>query len=238
MSLLFVLAESALETIPRKILSHPSILHIAKKRGLNPRNLLLDRSYHHRAMGCLKNSQKRGRPDIAHITLLDVLGTPLNKRGLLKTYIHTTDNHIIELSSKIRLPRNYNRFVGLFEQLYKLKNIPKDEEFLLSLYKENLTNLINRLKPSRVFAFSSIGNLKRVGVIGKMLAKENKPLIIIGGFAHGHFKKETLNLADEIISISQEALEASIVASRIIYEYEVSIGLNQEIGENMGEGMQ
>ncbi|KON28579.1 hypothetical protein AC481_01510 [miscellaneous Crenarchaeota group archaeon SMTZ-80] len=233
MSLLFVLAESALEMIPKEISKHPSVSQIAKKRGIDLRYQLLDRSYHHRAIKCLKNPKKRGRPDIIHMTLLDILGTPLNKKGLLKTYIHTTDNHVIEISSKIRLPRNYNRFVGLIEQLYKLKKVPQDGEFLLSLYKESLENLINRLKPSRVFALSTIGKLKRVREIGKMLPKEDKPLIIIGGFPHGHFKKETLNLADDIISIGGEVLDASIVASRIIYEYEVSIGLNQKMGENM-----
>ncbi len=232
MSLFFVLAESALELIPEEISKHPLISQIVKKRGIHSKNQLLDRSYHHRALKNLKNSKKRGRPDIIHITLLNVLGTPLNKKDLLKTYIHTIDNHIIEICSKIRLPRNYNRFVGLIEQLYKLKNIPQDRDFLLSLYKEDLESLVNRLKPSRVFALSTVGKLKRAGEIGKMLAKEDKPMIIIGGFPHGHFRKETLNLADNIISIGEEVLDASIVASRIIYEYEVSIGLNQKISKN------
>lgn len=233
MSLLFILAESALEMIPKEIYKHPSISLIAKKRGIDTRNQLLDKSYHYKAIKCLKNSEKRGRPDIIHTTLLNILGTPLNKENLLKTYIHTIDDRIIEVSSKSRLPRNYNRFVGLIEQLYKLKNVPPDGESLLSLYKEDLKKLVNRLKPSRVFILSAIGKLKRVREFGKMLTEENKPLIIIGGFPHGHFKKETLNLADDIISIGREVLDTSIVASRIIYEYEVSLGLNQKMSETM-----
>ncbi len=223
--LLFVLAESALETVPKELLNHPATLGVTKRRGIIPKEMMLDRSYHHKAMIHLKNSKKRGRPDIVHITLLEVLGAPLNKGGLLKTYIHTINDYVIEVSPEIRLPKNYNRFVGLIEQLFKFKKVPKEGDILLSLYHIKLEKLIKKLNPSKILIFSTVGKLESVRAVAEKIAKEKRPLIIIGGFPHGNFSKETLKLADDVISISNEALEASIVASRIIYEYEVSIGL-------------
>ena len=226
--LIFVLVESALELVPKELSNHPAIVGHARRRGITPKEVLLDRSYHHNAMENLRNSKKRGRPDIVHMTLLEVLGSSLNNEGLLRTYVHTVNDRLIEMSSKVRLPRNYNRFVGLFEQLFKLGKVPKEGEFLLSIHKEKLKSLIERLAPSKVVAFSTIGRFETLRSVGRQIVKEAKPLVMVGGFPHGHSTNETLNLADDIISIDMEVLEAHIVASRIIYEYEVAIGLDRK----------
>jgi len=75
-------------------------------------------------MRTLTNASKRRRPDIAHFTVLEALGSPLNKEGVLRTYMHTLDDRVITVSPKIRLPRNYDRFVGLIEQLFQKDRIP------------------------------------------------------------------------------------------------------------------
>jgi rRNA pseudouridine-1189 N-methylase Emg1 (Nep1/Mra1 family) len=49
--------------------------------------------------------------------------------------------------------------------------------------------------------------------------------VIIGGFPHGHFSKSTVQLADEIVSVDPEMLEAWTLSSRIIYEYEKALSL-------------
>ena len=226
--LTLLLAESALELVPKKIFSHPVIVSYSKKSGKSINEILLDRSYHHKAMVDLEYTEKRGRPDIIHIALLEALGTPLNKEGLLRIYVHTIDDHLINISPKTRLPKNYNRFVSLLEQLYKLGRVPESGETLLSIKEARLQNIIDRIEPSKVIVFSSAGKPNTPREVCKKISREEKPLIIIGGFPHGRLTNEILNSADYIFSIDRDILEAPVVTSRIIYEYEVAIGLDQK----------
>ena len=53
------------------------------------------------------------RPDITHQALMALLDSPLNKAGLLRVFIHTASNVLIEISPHIRIPRTYKRFAGL-----------------------------------------------------------------------------------------------------------------------------
>jgi len=225
MELVLILAESAIELVPPELTKHPSVLKLARKRGKKPNEILLDRSYHHTAMRSLKDAEKRGRPDIAHTTLLQLLGTPLNREGLLQTYVHTVDNRVVEIDSDVRLPVNYDRFVGLLEQLYAVGRVPEVGEPLLAIRKQTLNQLLGEIKPSTTVAFTTLGKYEDLGKLSGKLAKERKPAILIGAFPRGHFSKETLDLAGRAVRIDREALEAWVVASRAVYAYELAIGL-------------
>lgn len=61
----------------------------------------------------LHTDPKDYRPDITHQCLLTLLDSPLNKAGLLKIYIHTSQNILIYVNPKLRIPRTYRRFEGL-----------------------------------------------------------------------------------------------------------------------------
>ncbi len=223
--LILILAESALETVPKSLWKHPSVKRYAERRGKQPRFVLLDRSYHHSAMKSLKQCEKRGRPDIVHFALLEALGSPLNKEGLLQIYVHTLDNHVIYINSEVRLPKNYNRFVGLIEQLYETKRVPPSGKTLLRLEDKTLAELVNELSPDRIVAFSRRGvKLILEEAILKISVAE-KPAVLIGGFPHGTFSDETLKLADEVFCIDPEMLEAWTVVSRVVYEYERAISI-------------
>jgi len=227
MGLVLILAESAVELVPLELVKHPSVLKLAKKRGKKPNEILLDRSYHHAAMRSLKDTEKRGRPDIVHTTLLETLGTPLNREGLLETYVHTVDNRVIEIVSTARLPVNYDRFVGLIEQLYAVGRVPEAGKPLLAIRKQTLSQLLGEIKPSTTVAFTALGEYEDLSKLSEGLAKERKPAILIGGFPRGHFGEETLNVADRAVRIDREALEAWVVASRAVYAYELAIGLTK-----------
>jgi rRNA small subunit pseudouridine methyltransferase Nep1 len=194
----------------------------AKNEGKRPDQILLDRAYHHGAMLSLSNALKRGRPDIAHVTLLGILSTPLNKEGHLKSYVHTINDHVIEVDESIRLPRNYTRFIGLMERLFADGRVPLEGETLLSLKKMNIRELIKRIQPTFTVAFSSVGTPNTLQEVCGELARERRPAVMIGGFAHGHFSKAASDVADMIVSIYDKPLDAWVVASRIVYEYEVS----------------
>ncbi len=217
-------AESALERVPPNLWNQPSIVKKARQAGKHPCKTLLDRTYHHRAMLKLANAAKRGRPDILHVSLLAAFGTPLNKEGLLKTYVHTIDGHLIHFNPDVRLPKNYNRFVGLIEQLYDQGKIPVEAPTLLELEKGGLQKLVEEVQPSYIIAFSRSGSPKLPQKVLKCRKEENL-MVVVGAFPRGHFSETLLDIADEVVSIDVEPLEASIVTSRILYDYERVLGL-------------
>jgi hypothetical protein len=49
--------------------------------------------------------------------------------------------------------------------------------------------------------------------------------VIVGGFPHGYFSEITIRLADAIIRVDLEMLEAWTMISRVIYEYERAMSL-------------
>lgn len=223
--LTLILAESALETVPKSLWKHSSIIRYTEKRSKSPELILLDRSYHHAAMKTLKDSEKRGRPDIVHFALLEALGSPLNKEGLLQVYVHTLSDYVITISPETRLPRNYNRFIGLMEQLFEFKKIPPNGNPLLTIKKQNLPQLLQTVKPTYVLAFSRKGNMCTLEDAISKLSNNERPVALVGGFPHGYFSENTAKLADETVAIDPEMLETWTVTSRLIYEYERAISL-------------
>ncbi len=220
-----VLAESALELVPKSLWSHPVILKSARKRGKKPSEILLDVSLHFQAMKNLPDRFKRGRPDIIHITLLNMLESPLNRKNLLRTYVHTYNDIVVFIRPDIRLPKNYNRFVGLMEQLFTEGKVPPNSDTPLMYLKNlKLKDLINSIDVDHIILLDEKGERRRVSEIAKKV-KEKKTVIIIGGFQEGEFNEETYKVADEIISIYDEPLPTWIVASRIIQAYEELLGI-------------
>jgi rRNA small subunit pseudouridine methyltransferase Nep1 len=226
--LTFILAESALETVPEKLWKHPSVSKYAKIRRTKPRYVLLDRSFHHAVMKSLEQNEKRGRPDIVHFALLEALGSPLNKEGLLQTYVHTIKDYVITVNPETRLPRNYDRFVSLIQQLFEYCRVPPEQReiALLTLRREAMPQLIREIKPSYVLAFSRLGKPCTFEDAVSKLAHEKNPAVIIGGFPKGHFSEGTKKLVNETVCIDPEMLEAWTVTSRVMYEFERTLELS------------
>ena len=220
-----IFAESALETIPKNLWRYPAVKRYSKKYRKPPQLIILDRSYHHAAMKTLSESDKRGRPDIVHFALLEALGSPLNKERLLQVYVHTLNNYVIKVESETRLPRNYSRFVGLMEQLFELGRAPPNGKALLKLESKTLSQLLGEINPTHVVAFSTAGAHHTIEEVTSRLSNEEKPIVIVGGFPHGHFSAITLQSVDELVCVDSEMLEAWTVTSRVIYEYERAISL-------------
>jgi len=226
--LTIVFAEAAVEMIPEALWNHPSVVKNARRVRKKPGQMLLDRSYHHAAMVKLENAEKKGRPDIIHFSLLECLGTPLNREGLLKICVHTIDDHVLIFDPETRLPKNYNRFVGLIEQLYETRRVPRRGRALIELKKKDFSGLIEELAPTRIVALSRVGEPKTLREVAEELSLEEYPVAVIGGFPHGHFTEKTLRSGDELVSIDPDVLEASVVASRLIYAFERAVGLPEK----------
>lgn len=234
MVLTLVFVESALQLIPKEIQSHPQIVEFAKRRQKNPSEILLDRSFHHAAMQRLPRSkrsvppEKMGRPDIIHTSLLQVLETPLNWENKLRVFVHTQNDQAISINPKIRLPKNYTRFVGLIEQLFTERQVPKTGEPLLKVERIPLGGLVRKLEPTKVTAFSILGKPALSRDIADSVCKRREPLVMIGGFPRGHFTEPTRKLADELVSVDRESLDAWVVAGRFVYDFEWSLGLAKD----------
>ena len=223
-----MLAEAAIETVPETLWSHPAVRRHSKRQRKPPKQLLLDRSLHHAAMRRLDDDLKRGRPDITHFALLEALGSPLNKEGLLQTYVHTNKDYTITVNPSTRLPRNYNRFIGLMEQLFQQQKVPTEGETLLKLEHKTLQQLLAEAKPDYVLAFSREGKPKTIQDAVSGLKSKQRPAVIVGGFPQGNFSETTTKLADEIVCVDSEMLEAWTMTSRAIYEYERTVSLPQK----------
>lgn len=228
--LTIVLAEAGLELVPKEIVNHPVVVKNAQKRRKKPSETLLDISLHYSAMKNLSKWYKRGRPDIVHISLLNALSSPLNIAGLLRVYVHTIDDKIIHIDPATRLPRNYNRFIGLIEQLLVAGRVPPNSEKpLLWVEEKNLREFMAVMNFDKVVLMEEHGVKKTVKAFGKELAKlmnEDKNVcIIIGAFQHGDFEETTLFLAHERISIFHRSLDSWIVVSRVIEGVENALSL-------------
>ena len=215
----FVLAEAALELVPREIRNSPAVVSDSKRRGNDPSKILLDRSFHHSAMERLKDSEKRGRPDLVHGTLLSVTGTPLYLEGKVKAFVHTYPGLVVDVAPKTRIPKSYIRFRGLME-----KALAGEDASLVKVRRSDLRELVQKsISPDIVFGLSVQG--RRAGLeelAGKLMSADN-PCVLVGGFPHGHFTPGTLSVVDELVRIHEMPLEAHVVTSRLLYEFEKAV---------------
>jgi rRNA small subunit pseudouridine methyltransferase Nep1 len=227
-----VIAEAALETIPREIIDHPSVTNHALKIGKMPKEILLDRSYHHAAIvhGRIKAGWKRGRPDIIHFALMEALSTPLFFKGMLRVYVHTINDKLILIGKDLRIPKSYSRFEGLIINLFKNKVIKGEQNdndknnVLLELHDNvSFEDLIkNIVKPDKVIGLSRVGVQSTFEeVVSNNINNGNcHCAFTIGGFPKGHFSDNTTMLFNRLYSIGKFRLEAHVVIARILYECE------------------
>ena len=212
----FVLAESALELVPMEVRKHPAVVSDAKRRQKDASELLLDRSFHHSAMSKLKDSEKRGRPDLVHVSLLSVTGTPLYLEGIVRVFVHTYDDLVLEIAEKTRIPKSYFRFRGLMEET--LDERPKAG--LIRVRSMGVKELVREVGADLVVGLSVQGKMMPLEEVAKAVAAARNPCAVVGGFPHGHFTKDTLSAVDELVRIHPRPLEAQVVASRLVYEAE------------------
>lgn len=207
---LFILLDSSLELVPWEIARHLAVVSDAKRRKKDATELLLDDSKHHLAMKSLKHREKRGRPDIVHHCLLLLLDSPLKS---FEVYVHTINDEIIWVSRETRLPRNYNRFVGLMEDLFKKGKIEVNGRTLIEIINADLSEIVSG---KEVILLSEYGEKLNTEMLEKEVA------ICIGGFAHGDFFERTLRKLGEYraISLGRESYTSLYVTSRILCEYE------------------
>jgi len=218
--LTLIIADAALETVPKELWGHSAVKRHAESKGKEPGEILLDRSYHHSAMLRLKDHGRRGRPDLIHLALLEATSTPLYKEGGLRIYIHTVAGLAIEIKGGVRTPKSFFRFEGLFEELMKKGEVVSGRRPLIRVWRASFKELLGRVKPSITIGLSRIGRPKSLEEIAAELSSAVRPTLVVGGFPRGHFTEHTSAHLDRLYSISRMPLEANVVIARAIYEYE------------------
>lgn len=202
--LTLVIAEAELELVPASICTHPVMVKSARKRGKRAERMLLDSNYHHVPMRVLEDAHRRGRPDIVHTVLLCALESVLNKQGGLNLYIHTRNDEVIHVDPKTKIPRSYNRFCGLMEQLLETGAV---KEFLY-VEKKSLVTLLGDVPGKKVI-------MHRKGV---PLVMRKDMTCVVGGFPHGDF---CADLAGERMKLLDEPLPAWTVVNELLVRYEL-----------------
>jgi rRNA small subunit pseudouridine methyltransferase Nep1 len=212
----FVLADSELELIPPELLRERSILSSARSRGKAPEKILLDASHHHPAFIKLKESERRGRPDIVHFFLMLAMDSDLNAEGKLKVFVHTRNNDVIAVKPETRLPPHYPRFVGLIESLYEQRVVPSRENALLELRNGvPLETLVAALKPDLVYVMDPLG--KEGSLESKFSDVDGKTVVvIIGGFSKGDYRSDLNKMKHEKISLGNRQQKVWTVTSKIL----------------------
>ena len=216
-----ILAESALELVPKELQNHPSVLAYSKKMGKKPSKVILDVSWHFAAMKGIKNEIKRGRPDLVHFCLLECCTIPLYFEKKLHVYVHTIDDKVIFVGDNVRLPKSYHRFIGLIEKLYSEKKIEQDGKKLLEIKNMTFDDLVDKIGAKKVIGFSTRGQTNSYDKIAEYV--ERDLCIVVGGFSKGYFSDKILKKIDNLISVDKNPLEAHVVISRLLYECEKRI---------------
>ena len=216
-----VIAESALELVPKELQRHNSVIASARRFNKKPSEVLLDISWHFAAMKGIKNEIKRGRPDLVHFSLLEACSIPLYFENKLNVFVHTIDDKVISLGQNVRLPKSYHRFIGLVEKLYATGRIEENNNTLLEIKEMNFGNLIKKINPKQTIALSSKGIKSSYQKVAEEI--NDNTCLIVGGFSKGQFSDRNKDYFNKIVLVDKNPLEAHIIISRVLYEYEKRI---------------
>lgn len=216
-----LLAEAALELVPPEIQRDATIAADAKRQKRAPGEILLDSSRHLQAMHGIKDERKRGRPDISHFCSLLCQDSQLNLHGKLSFMIHTRNDELIRFHPETRIPRVYNRFCGLAEDLFRKRKIEHEGKVLLSIEKTTPGEVVKELsKKGKVFVLDVTGPRRNLLQLAKEV-KGKDVAFVIGGFAHGAFSAKDFKSLPSI-SISDTELCAWTVVADVIAACEAS----------------
>ncbi len=220
-----ILLESPLELVPPELAALKQVQSSASRRKKKPHELLLDQALHGKAMLRLDDHERRGRPDIVYLSLMALMETPLCKIGMLQTYIHLQDGRVIEVNPAVRLPRNYSRFIGLFEQLLLNGRVPPTGDPLLQIHDMSLEDLLTRLRSTHSHSLtilaSESGQITTMNDLLALLPEDPLvPVIVgVGAFPHGDFSPAITHLFETHVSLDPEVMMAWHVCSEILWTY-------------------
>ena len=211
-----IIADAELQTVPENMARDRAIRNIAEKNHKKPTEMLLDSNYMHTTIDKYfpGESNRRGRPDIIYIFLEVAMESILNKNKMLDVYVHTRGNYIIHINSETKLPRSYNRFQGLIEDLFKKRSITYNGNELLSMREGAIIPFLKNLDGKTV-ALSPEGTSSSLSTI----INQDNLNVIIGGFSQGDYISDIYGNFPAY-KIFNEELTIWSVGMEVISQYE------------------
>lgn len=177
------------------------------------------------------------RPDIAHRCLVALQDSPLNKAGLLRVYVRTLDNVLLEIDPACRvglahqMPRSEAAFCALMAQaLEKLRvRAVNSSKTLLKVVKGPVTA---HLPADCLKVGTSVGGRPvRLDAFARQLAALGKPVLLaVGAVAKGdpgsrRSLGKTNDYVTDAVCISPFNLSASACVARITAAFELAFGV-------------
>ncbi|KRY09400.1 Ribosomal RNA small subunit methyltransferase NEP1 [Trichinella patagoniensis] len=169
------------------------------------------------------------RPDITHQCLLMLLDSPLNKAGLLEIYIHTVKNVLIRVHPQTRIPRTFDRFVGLMSKklssvnlffYFTLQLLSKlsiratgSPETLLKVIKNPVTSYL----PVGCKVYATSFHAERLVNAREIVPQAEPVAIVIGALPHGSTLPE---YSEEVLKISNYPLSAALTCAKVCTAFE------------------
>lgn len=224
--LTLVLAEAELELVPEEIKGHPQVQKAARARDRRASRTILDSSLHHEAMRGLVEAERRGRPDLVHFALLLALDSALNKADKLRVVVHTRHDERIAVHPDTRLMRNYPRFVGLMETLFREGATPKSDPLLVLEAGWTLQRVLEHHATGPIACFSEKGSpIEPSTWMDAKLAQGEDLTVVLGCFPHGDFHQPPAGFANEVVGLGGDALCVWTVEMEILAHYERAVKL-------------
>lgn len=198
-----------LESLPPKLLTHPTIKNDLKRRKKKASEILLDLAVHQSALQS-KEQTNRGRIDIVHHCIMQFLFSSLihpsgeNSEYLMpKLIVHSINNTYFEVLPSWRPPSHFLRFRGLLEKLYTKKWIKISSDETIELKNGTIDTILKNLNPKSILLFTSHGNNKTEtlqsfsNIMANYYKSPETTVCLIGGYQHGAPPPSLLKKMDE-----------------------------------------
>lgn len=202
-----VLGEAEVELMPPELRRHPKVLARAKRRRRAPEHLLLDQAADHEAMRGLPESERRGRPDLAHVVLLLLQDSLVNARGQLRVLVHTRHDELVRVRPDTRIMRNQAKLYQLLEDLLRQGVVPRDDPLLTLERGRPLRDVVRQLPGTKVLLDES-GELARAADFTALARENDDVTILLGAFPRGGWRSVGANDVDLVLRVADEPLSA------------------------------
>lgn len=194
MTLHLILAEAELELVPAPACAGTDIP-------------VLDAYFHRELVDALPDGRRRGRPDIVHQALSLCQGSRLNRAGMLRTYVHTRDDVVIEVEASTRVPPNQVEFLMLMGRLLDGGEIKGYDARSMTL-----RSLVGQLDVPAVVMSPNGEDVSLASVMN-----EHEDLaVVVGAFPCGDYRGPVYELADIVISLGKDLLTVPAVVSEVL----------------------
>ncbi len=207
MKVVIVLADAELELVPELKAEKDEELEAVRSMHSIA---VLDAYFHHDLVKTLPESGRRGRPDIVHNCLSLCQNSNLNRKGVLRVYVHTRDDKVIEVEPGADIPPNYIKFLNDMGTLLMGGSVPG-----FTVTSRNFKDLIQELSADLVIALTPSGRERSMKEMFETRST-GTVLAVIGGFPEGDYRSPVYKVADVMVSLGPRQMRVPEVVSEVL----------------------